>query len=312
MRVILTALTLASLSHDVAYAAQGETPPSSEITRDDGSAIRYYLDPQRSGIESETLLIAFQGSDCNSVKQNRFLQDFSRGLWPSADLLLIEKRGITSSLPFSPDAERPDCPAAYMKKDSLAQRVQDTRAVVDQVLKNRQYGDVIAFGGSEGAIVAAMFTAESEIPDAAVLVNGGGRWFLDDVLHNIESTTPEEQLTSVLDGFKGFAAQVLESEPFDLEVSNHGYAWWRNALTIDQLAVLSQIKAPVLIVQGGRDESVSPKAVAVMMEDLRKAGKRNIKLVVYPELDHGFFAPDGQRMTEQVSEDITSWLKISL
>ena len=65
------------------------------------------------------------------------------------------------------------------------------------------------------------------------------------------------------------------------------------------------------MVQGGRDESVSPKAVTEMIEGLQKAGKDNIELVVYPEMDHGLIAQDGQHMMQKVAGDISLWLKAS-
>ena len=62
-----------------------------------------------------------------------------------------------------------------------------------------------------------------------------------------------------IDGFKGFAEHVLNSKPFELEVSGHGYHWWQQMLSLDQLDTLKNIKSPLLIIQGGRDTSVSPQ-----------------------------------------------------
>lgn len=312
MKVFTATIILASFLCGLAGAAPSYGQTVSKVKRGDGSPIHYYLESAKNGLESDMLLVAFQGSDCNSVQHNDFIQAFSKASWPSADLLLIEKPGITPSLPHDTSAERTDCPVYYLKNDSPVQRMQDARAVVSRVLEGGRYRNVIALGGSEGATVAAMFAAESRIPDAVVLINGGGRWFLEDVLHNIKSTTPEPQRSSELEGFRGFAEHILEAEPFNIEVSNHGYTWWRSMLTIDQQSVLSQIAVPALVVQGGRDESVSPKAVTEMIEGLQKAGKNNIELVVYPEMDHALIAQDGQRMMQKVAGDISSWLKASL
>ncbi|MFN3882593.1 MAG: alpha/beta hydrolase family protein [Nitrincola lacisaponensis] len=312
MKIFTATIIVASFLCGLAIVASSYSHTISKVKRGDGSPIYYYMESAKSGLKSDTLLVAFQGSDCNSVKHNDFIKDFSKGSWPSADLLLIEKPGITPSLPHDMSTERTDCPVYYLKNDNPIQRVQDARAVVSRVLEDRRYNNVIALGGSEGATVAAMFAAESRIPDVVVLINGGGRWFLEDVFHNIKSTTSEHQLSSELEGFKGFAEHILEAEPFDIEVSNHGYAWWRSMLTIDQQSVLSQINVPVLVVQGGRDKSVSPKAVTNMISGLQKAGKDNIELLAYPEMDHGLIAQDGQSMMQKVTGDIFLWLKTSL
>ncbi|MFT6094609.1 MAG: pimeloyl-ACP methyl ester carboxylesterase [Pseudohongiellaceae bacterium] len=312
MKIFIVTLLLSFLPYGLVSAASSDRHVASKVKRENGSFIHYYLEYSPDKLRADTLLVAFQGSDCNSIKHSNFTRDFSKVLWHSADLLLIEKPGLTSSLSHDSSAERPDCPDYYLNNDSPAQRVQDANAVVIQVLKGGSYRKVIAMGGSEGATVAAMFAAESGIPDAVVFINGGGRWFLDDVLHNIKSTTSEHQMESELEGFKGFAEHVLETDPFDIEMSNHGYTWWRSVLTIDQKSVLNQIKVPTLVVQGGRDKSVSPKALIEMIEDLRKEGKSNIELIIYPEMDHGLSARNGRQMAKEVSEDIASWLKTSL
>lgn len=312
MKNFTATIIIASLFFGLAVASPSYSQTISEMKRADGSPIHYYLESAKSSFKSDTLLVAFQGSDCNSVKHNTFIQDLSKHSWPSADLLMIEKPGITSSLPHDMSTERSDCPVYYLKNDSPLQRVQDARTVVSHLLEGGRYKKVIALGGSEGAAIAAMFTAESRIADAVVLINGGGRWFLDDVLHNIKSTTPEHQLSSKLEGFKGFSEHILQAEPIHIEVSNHGYAWWRSMLTIDQQSVLSQINVPALVIQGGRDESVSPDAVTKMIKELQHAGKDNIELLFYPEMDPGLIARDGQRMMQSVAADISSWLKTSL
>lgn len=298
-------LLLFSLGSEASYAG-------SSIEREDGTAIDYYLDVASEKFSSNTLLVFFQGSDCNSVKHNDLIRQLSQVIWPSADLLLIEKPGITSSLPFDSDPERPDCPDFYIENDSPEQRAKDANAVLDNVAKDDQYKTVIALGGSEGAVATALLAANYSVVDAIVMINGGGRWFLDDVIHNIKSTSPESELTSVLEGFKGFAEKIVNSEPFDVEASNHGYAWWRSALTIDQKSVLNRVNVPALVIQGGRDQSVSPEAVRELIEDLHSIGKNNIELMTYPEMEHDLSDPGGQRMTQEIAEYISEWLKAKL
>lgn len=280
-------------------------------SRDDGSPISYYLVQHTH--DTDTLLLILQGSDCNSVLNiNSILSDY-KDVWPEADLLLIEKYGIDSKLKYSTDPARKDCPAQYLEKDSPAQRVADIKAVLDTVRKNGQYKTLILLGGSEGAVIANLVTAAVDYIDATVAFNGGGRWFIDDVSHSIavKHNNPEEARKEI-DGFKGFAQHVLNSKPFDLEVSGHGYHWWQQMLSIDQLDTLKKVKSPLLIMQGGMDTSVSPQKTDELLQRLKDLGKSNIEYRRYEALDHGLKNSDGENLRNEVVSDINIWLKSKL
>lgn len=280
-------------------------------SRDDGSPISYYLVQHTH--DTDTLLLILQGSDCNSVLNiNSILSDY-KDVWPEADLLLIEKYGIDSKLKYSTDPARKDCPAQYLEKDSPAQRVADIKAVLDTVRKNGQYKTLILLGGSEGAVIANLVTAAVDYIDATVAFNGGGRWFIDDVSHSIavKHNNPEEARKEI-DGFKGFAQHVLNSKPFDLEVSGHGYHWWQQMLSIDQLDTLIKVNSPLLIIQGGMDASVSPQKTDELMQRLKDLGKSNIEYRRYEALDHGFKNSDGKSLRKEVVSDMNIWLKSKL
>lgn len=280
-------------------------------SRDDSSHISYYLVPH--SYDTDTLLLILQGSDCNSVlKIDSILTDY-KNVWPEADVLLIEKYGINRKLKYSTDPARKDCPAQYLGKDSPAQRVADIKAVLDTVRKDGQYKRFILLGGSEGAVIANLVTADVDYIDATIAFNGGGRWFIDDVSHSIavKHKNPEEARKEI-DDFRGFAEHVLNNEPFELDVSGHGYHWWQQMLSIDQLDTLKKVKSPLLIIQGGRDTSVSPQKTDEMMQRLEELGKSNIEYRRYEALDHGLKNSDGKSLRKEVIRDINIWLRSKL
>ncbi|MDX7843903.1 alpha/beta hydrolase family protein [Aeromonas caviae] len=280
-------------------------------SRDDSSHISYYLVPH--SYDTDTLLLILQGSDCNSVlKIDSILTDY-KNVWPEADVLLIEKYGINRKLKYSTDPARKDCPAQYLEKDSPAQRVADIKAVLDTVRKDGQYKRFILLGGSEGAVIANLVTADVDYIDATIAFNGGGRWFIDDVSHSIavKHKNPEEARKEI-DDFRGFAEHVLNNEPFELDVSGHGYHWWQQMLSIDQLDTLKKVKSPLLIIQGGRDTSVSPQKTDEMMQRLEELGKSNIEYRRYEALDHGLKNSDGKSLRKEVIRDINIWLRSKL
>lgn len=280
-------------------------------SRDDGSPISYYL--VQHAHDTDTLLLILQGSDCNSVLKIESILTEYKNVWPEADVLLIEKYGINRKLKYSKDAERKDCPAQYLEKDNPAQRVADINTVLDIVRKDGQYKKLILLGGSEGAVIANLVSADIDSIDATIAFNGGGRWFIDDVSHSIavKHKNPAAARKEV-DDFKGFTEHVLNNKPFELDVSGHGYHWWQQMLSIDQLDTLKKVKSPLLIIQGGRDTSVSPQKTDEMMQRLKELGKSNIEYRRYEALDHGLKDSDGKSLRKEVIRDINLWLKSKL
>ncbi|MFQ2480923.1 alpha/beta hydrolase family protein [Aeromonas caviae] len=280
-------------------------------SRDDGSFISYYLVQHLH--DTDTLLLILQGSDCNSVLKIESILTEYKNVWPEADVLLIEKYGINRKLKYSKDAERKDCPAQYLEKDNPAQRVADIKTVLDIVRKDGQYKTFILLGGSEGAVIANRVSADIDSIDATIAFNGGGRWFIDDVSHSIavKHNNPDEARKEI-DDFKGFAEHVLNSKPFELEVSGHGYHWWQQMLSIDQLDTLNKVNSPLLIIQGGMDTSVSPQKTDEMMQRLEELGKNNIEYRRYEALDHGLKNSDGRSQRKEVIRDINIWLRSKL
>ena len=185
--------------------------------------------------------------------------------------------------------------------------------VLGIVRKDGQYKKLIQLGGSEGAVIANLVSADIDSIDATIAFNGGGRWFIDDVSHSIEvkHKNPEAARKEV-DDFKEFAEHVLHSKPFELEVSGHGYHWWQQMLSLDQLDTLQNVKSPLLIVQGGRDTSVSPQKTDELWQRLKDLGKNNIEYRRYEKLDHGLKDSDGKNLRKEVVSDMNMWLKSKL
>ncbi|MBL0562678.1 alpha/beta hydrolase family protein [Aeromonas hydrophila] len=280
-------------------------------SRNDGSPISYYL--VQHAHDTDTLLLILQGSDCNSVLKIESILTEYKNVWPEADVLLVEKYGINRKLNYSTDPARKDCPAQYLEKDNPAQRVADIKVVLDAVRKDGQYKKLILLGGSEGAVIANLVSADVDYIDATIAFNGGGRWFIDDVSHSIAAEHKNiEAARKDIDGFKGFSEHVLNSKPFELEVSGHGYHWWQQMLSIDQLDTLKKVNSPLLIVQGGIDTSVSPQKTDELVQRLKELKKNNIEYRRYEALDHGLKNSDGKSQRKEVISDMNTWLQSKL
>ncbi|HHN8350867.1 TPA: alpha/beta hydrolase family protein, partial [Morganella morganii] len=183
---LLSCLLMAPAMASETQNAGEETVRTENLARQDGSAVHYYL-LHRQAEPTRKLLVLIQGSDCNSARNNRFMVDTFGGAFPDHNILLVEKYGITDALPFNDrDGERADCPAETMLNDSLSVRVSDYAAVLDRL--KGEYDTVLLLGGSEGATVAEHTALASPAVDAVVAVNGGGRFFLDDVTDSFRNS----------------------------------------------------------------------------------------------------------------------------
>jgi len=273
------------------------------LKRSDGSAITYYL----TGRGSDRLLVLIQGSDCNSVFHNTNINDNFSQVMDDADILTVEKYGIDQRLSWNPDPERTDCPDAYLQQDSPLQRVDDYLTVLDQLDQDNRYAQVILLGGSEGALVANLLAAKSDKVTAVVALNGGGRFFIDDVLYNMQSQMPPQAFSDAEQGFRQFSQSVLQSHEMDITVSGHGYHWWKDMLTADQQQILQAIDVPVLLIQAEEDTHVDPHAFESMVRALKQTAP-HIQPRTYAGLDHAFKDAQGQSQVERVLADIRVWI----
>lgn len=279
-----------------------ETVRTENLARQDGSDIHYYLLHRRAE-PTRKLLVLIQGSDCNSAKNNRFMVDTFGGAFPDHDILLVEKYGITDALPFNDrDGERADCPAETMLNDSLSVRVSDYAAVLDR-LKGR-YDTVLLLGGSEGATVAEHTALASPVVDAVVAVNGGGRFFLDDVTDSFRNS-PQPLDETQLAGFLAFTGAVKRNEVADdMLVSQHGPRWWREFLAADAQQTLNGQTKPVLVIQTLNDTNVS----VTSFKQMQKAVENPVVTFrTFDNLDHYFKDTDGNRHTTQILAVIRDW-----
>ena len=76
---------------------------------------------------------------------------------------------------------------------------------------------------------------------------------------------------------------------------------------LDQSEYIDKIQGPLLIIQSGQDESVSPQLAFDQAQSFKKT-KKNLEYKVYPNLDHAFKSLDGETKSDKVVRDIKRWL----
>ncbi|MFP5196743.1 prolyl oligopeptidase family serine peptidase [Alcaligenes faecalis] len=297
----LAGLAISGVMGSQAYA---QAQPH-ELARADGSTIHYYVQPAIAPQEGvQELLLIVQGSDCNSVAHKKVVWETLAKARPQAQVLAVEKYALTAALPDSDDPERSDCPTDYIQRDQPQQRVADLDAVLKQLQSQTRYDKLFALGGSEGAVIVHLLAAQTSHLDAAISFNGGGRWFQDDVLYSASiQEMPAVDKQTMLDGLGEFLRQARAG--LDTQMSGHGRDWWQQMLSLDQAEVLRRVAIPTLVIQSGRDTSVSPQATAQMVAQVDNP---HVVWRSYPDLDHVMTQADGSSAMPQVVGDIAQWL----
>lgn len=297
-RKIVIGIYLILLASQYGYAEEGVP-----LTRPDGSAITFYLD-KKGG---RHLLVLMQGSDCNSVVHSKVINDRFATMLDDADVLTVEKYGLTRSVSWKGLGDSSECPASYYEHDSPQQRADDYLRVMSWLDDQFHYDHITLLGGSEGALVAAMVASRSDAVSAVISLNGGGRFFVDDVLHSMEIELPPAAFEEAKQGFLAFAASVEAAENMDLVMSGHGFRWWKSMLAADQTELLLSIRAPLLIIQSELDKSVSPK-LAYDQARMLMQNRNNVEFLTVKGVDHKFHDSSGKDRTSAVVSSVKEWL----
>ena len=286
------------LASQYGYAEEGVP-----LKRPDGSAITYYLD-KKGG---RHLLVLMQGSDCNSVAHSKVINDRFATMLDDADVLTVEKYGLTRSVSWNGSGDSPACPPSYYEHDSPQQRADDYLQVMSWVDEQLEYDGIILLGGSEGALVAAMVASRSDKVSAVISLNGGGRFFVDDVFYSMSVSLPPEAFQQAKQGFLEFKGTIENSESMTLVMSGHGFRWWKSMLAADQTELLLSVGAPLLIIQSELDKSVSPK-LAYDQARMLMQNSNNVEFLTVKGADHKFHDPSGKDRTSEVVYSVKEWL----
>lgn len=211
--------------------------------------------------------------------------------------------------------------------------VQDARAAVsylrtrDDILSER----ISLVGHSEGAIIAPRIAAEDSKIFAIVLLAGTAKTG-DEVLREqfnflLDSMEiPEEKRGEAGRHYENML-KIIKNEPVDKEAEEKikptiepQLKWLRSFVIHDPLAVLDDIEAEVLIINGGKDRQVFPEHARMLHKRLKKL-KKTVTLKIFPDLNHllipaetGAYAEyarqsrEGRRVSPELLDYLSKWL----
>ncbi len=286
------------LATGLASTAEANAEPTwAHSLRPDGSTIDWALD-MPAGAGKHGLIVIAQGSGCLPVAQNHNIMSV-RQAFAGFAALTVEKYGI------APDAEIADpdrsCPSAYHAHNTATQRVADYRQVLGELSDAPWWnGTLVLFGGSMGGTVMARLAPNVDADAAILLSTGGGVTFEEMILQ----TVPEEVRPMLAAQF-----DEIRSHPDSLELwSGYSFRFWADSIDRREVDDMLKTDAPLLLVQGGRDDS-APVGTARATADLfAAAGLSNLTYWEYPGYDHGMTDQQGLSHMDEVIEDVASWL----
>jgi pimeloyl-ACP methyl ester carboxylesterase len=278
-----------------AFAQRAET---SAIERADGSRLIFHVD--RRGLAGRRpMLLVLQGSGCAPVGADARVNSYGPMLAPDHVQLMIEKYGAAAG----GDSLVEGCTAAFWSGNTLSRRVADAVQVIARLRGERWWnGALVIFGGSEGGAVAAMLAPL--IPEArAVIIWSSGIGVPVGAL--IRGAIPPEAASQAEPAF----AEARRNPTGERIWGGASYAWWADALDMVPARSLLDVRVPILLIHGSRDQ-FAPVATARATRDLlAQAGRSTFTYREYDGYDHFMVDAAGADHRPEVLAAAGRWLQ---
>jgi pimeloyl-ACP methyl ester carboxylesterase len=271
-----------------------------QIQRADGSSIAWYLD-RRGHAGDQGILVLAQGSGCSSPVHGTAMLSAAE-LAPDHAVVMLEKRGVP------PGFERGEgeCPETFHQHHTISGWAEDLEAVIESLKGSGWWnGELVLFGGSEGGAMVTLGAARLPQTRALVVLSSGLGMTMAESLSQVVPPEAQEYIKPQLEKIR---ANPESSRVF----SEHSHRWWSEVLDRDFLDDLLALDIPILLIQGGRDDSVPVASGRKVSQAFDQAGRTNLTYREYPALDHGMVDGDGHSQLEMVISDAGAWLAVSL
>ena len=266
------------------------------IHRKDGTLIHWYLDRNVS-VPQQGIIILAQGSGCQSVVHNENIR-IAKAMLPEFAALTVDKYGVN---PGDSSSSMDDCSAVYFAHHTISQRVEDYVTVLRRLERMPWWnGQLVLFGGSEGGAVVEILTSRVDAIAAVVFSSATGIPFRDSF---IKVLPPD--LAAQADA----ELRSAKRHPMSAHVwAGNSYRWWADIIDRPLWKEALRAKAPILVVQGKRDQS-NPVMAARAFRDAFDAEKRcNLTYWEFADYDHAMTDSKGVSHLAEVVAQIGVWL----
>jgi dienelactone hydrolase len=217
--------------------------------------------------------------------------------------------------------------AGRMSKDKNVtvedETIEDAVAAINLVKKDSLVDSTAIFvvGHSMGGMLLPRIAKKAGALKGLIFLAANGRHLEDLLLEQttyvLSFDTSGQDKTQILDSIKREAAKIKSLRPLDPDSSfifHIPRAYWLDLNNYDPIASASQLKIPMLFLQGGRDYQVTEKDFNMWKDGLKNS---TAKFKLYPDLNHFFIAGKGKstpaeytkaaNVDESVIKDIAAW-----
>lgn len=269
----------------------------------DDNLITYWLSASETS-STYPLVVLIGGSDCKSC-YNAHLKFEKLILKNGFGVLSVEKRGIDD---IKIDEKK------HCEQNTIYQRVMDIKTILNSLKILEWDGSIIIVGGSEGAMVGALLTAEcNAITKAAILIAGIGSYNFykeADILieKNCELIKFGKALSIVLKVYYKLAMAFAYQFPNStIKLFGHTLKYWVSfeSATNAIFSNLENIDTPLYLVHGKNDLMSLYESAYDLYEQFKSNGKN----IVFKTLDSGHDLNDS---IEEVICEALDWVKEEL
>lgn len=249
-------------------------------------------------------------------------------------VLATDDRGVGDT-PLGEAGKQP-ADLGYLELVGDAQAALDYLNTRDEVNKKR----VFLIGHSEGGLTVAILARDNPEVAGIISMAGMGRNMYDITLQQVEeamASQPKAQREGNLKAQREFQDAVKEGREPDFNILGKAAApalkaswktsvlpirkWWHDHFNLDVPAIHAAILCPVFVANGASDFQVSAeKDAKQFVKDLMDGSCTDVKLKLYPDLDHLFKPCNGRvsemkmyfedrRVSSEYIKDVTGWLE---
>jgi pimeloyl-ACP methyl ester carboxylesterase len=246
------------------------------VFSDGGSAPSYRLTLGQQSA-ADVVIFFIGGSNCASVKYRlpAYFEPIRGAI--NADLFALQKRGIDEE---SNDEDA--CTNAFRETDHFDETFKDQQEFINAKLAESAAASraVVIIGASEGALVAAKIAGADKRITHLGLIGAGGTSMREN-LRILAANT--RYLRNPEGGFADIAADPQSTKKM---IWGQTYRFWSELLDVDVGALLLSLDIPIVMAMGERDRSVPIGPAQALEARFVEDGKRNFKLVIFPNANH--------------------------
>lgn len=200
-------------------------------------------------------------------------------------VLRVDDRGVGNSTGFD-----------TLEQATTFDYADDVRAQVAYLRTRREIDPkgIAILGHSEGGIIAPLVAA-SDPKIAAIVILAGTAKRGDEVLLyqmnrplELNAAMKEEEKAKGRAENQQILKTVMEGGDTSKLPALFRYRWTKAFLSYDPLPTIRKVRQPILIVQGGLDQQVTPEQAEMLAKAARETGNIDVTMQVFPKLNHLF------------------------